>query len=386
MLLIAVIVVAALAPPRGPPRRARRAARVVVCLVPGLTWKDMEAPELPQPARALLDESAVANVATRVTSVVSEPGEAYLTLGTGTRAVAPREVAGMSFQADEPFGPTTAGEEYVRQHGRSTDAEVVSLGWTLLERRQRGRRVRRHDRRARAGAGRRGAWAAGWSPTPTAPTRWCPASRSTVRRRWRWPTTSGATACGAGGPVLLTADDAAPFGVRLDQAAVLEAFDRCSTPGSVVLVEASDLRRALAFRPRATRSSPRRPARQALASTDALAGAILERLDPERDAVVVVAPTTQPDPGPRRARHPRRRARAGVPHLRQHPARRLRAPHGPGPDDRRARGRGARRGEHRGTRRRATRRSRHRRPRVAPSWSTRRRPPSSATECSTPWC
>ena len=39
----------------------------------------------------------------------------------------------MSFQADELFGPTTAGEECVRQHGRSTDAEVVSLGWTLIE-------------------------------------------------------------------------------------------------------------------------------------------------------------------------------------------------------------------------------------------------------------
>ena len=104
----------------------------MVFSVPGLTWKDLEAPELAN-LRALLDESAIANVATRVTSVVSEPGEAYLTLGTGTRAVAPREVAGMSFQADELFGPTTAGEEWVRQHGRSTDAEVVSLGWTLIE-------------------------------------------------------------------------------------------------------------------------------------------------------------------------------------------------------------------------------------------------------------
>ena len=70
----------------------------------------------------------------------------------------------------------------------------------------------------------------------------------------------------------------------------MEAFDRCSTPDSVVLVEASDLRRALAFRPRATPELAESARAEALASTDALAGAILERLDPERDAVVVVAP------------------------------------------------------------------------------------------------
>ena len=115
--------------------------------------------------------------------MVSEPGEAYLTLGTGTRAVAPREVAGMSFQADELFGPTTAGDEYVRQHGRSTDAEVVSLGWTLIEDANEGAEFGGTIGRARRRARRRGTSAAGWSRTPTAPTRWCPASPSTVRRR-----------------------------------------------------------------------------------------------------------------------------------------------------------------------------------------------------------
>ena len=80
VMLIAVIAVAPSAAAGPPPVPEGR--RVVVFSVPGLTWKDMEAPELGN-LRALLDQSAIANVATRVTSVVSEPGEAYLTLGTG---------------------------------------------------------------------------------------------------------------------------------------------------------------------------------------------------------------------------------------------------------------------------------------------------------------
>jgi hypothetical protein len=108
---------------------------------------------------------------------------------------------------------------------------------------------------------------------------------------------AGATSCGQVSPLLLVTDDAAPFGVRLDREAVMEAFDRCSGPASVVLVEASDLRRAVSFRPRATPELSEEARREALASTDALAGDIIDRLDPERDAIVVVAPSTQPTQG-----------------------------------------------------------------------------------------
>jgi hypothetical protein len=281
----------ALAAPRGVPDDRR----VVVLSVPGLTWKDVEAPELPN-LRALLDRSAIANVATRVTSVVSQPGEAYLTLGTGTRAVAPREVAGLSFQAEDAFGATTAGDEYARQHGRATDAEVVSLGWTILEEANEGGEFGGSigllgQALDDAGVGR-GVVANADGADPLVPGE--PIHREAALAL---ADATGATACGQVGPVLLTSDDAAPFGVRLDQTTVMEAFDRCSTPGSVTLVEASDLRRALAFRPRATPELAEQARREALAATDALAGAILERLDPERDAIVVVAPSTQPTQG-----------------------------------------------------------------------------------------
>jgi hypothetical protein len=294
--LIALIASVALAGPvHAVPAGVPEGRRVVVLSVPGLTWKDIEEPELAN-LRALLDRSAIANVATRVTSVVSEPGEAYLTLGTGTRAVAPREVAGLSFQADETFGTTTAGEEYARQTGQPTDAEVVSLGWTLLgaanEGAEFGGTIGALGQALEDSGVERGVVANADGADPLVPGD--PIHREAALAL---ADATGATACGQVGPVLLETDDTAPFGVRLDQDAVVEAFDRCSTPGSVVLVEASDLRRALAFRPRATPELADEARRRALVSTDALAGAILDELDPARDAVVVVAPTTQPTQG-----------------------------------------------------------------------------------------
>ena len=116
----------------------------------------------------------------------------------------------MSFQADEPFGPTTAGEEYARQHGRSTDAEVVVAGLDPARGRQRGRRVRRHDRRARRGAGPtadvgRGVVANADGADPLVPGE--PIHREAALAL---ADASGATACGEVGPALLTVDDTAP--------------------------------------------------------------------------------------------------------------------------------------------------------------------------------
>lgn len=296
LALVGLVALIGLAPAAGggapgPPEDRR----VVVLAVPGLTWKDLEAAELPN-LRRLLDESAIANVATRVTSVVSEPGEAYLTLGTGTRAVAPKELAGLVFGVEEPFGTTTAGDEHARQRGDRTEAEVVALGWTLLAEANDGAEFGGTIGalgQALADAGvARGVIANADGADPLVPGE--PIHREAALAI---ADEAGAVPCGQVGPSLLATDDGAPFGVRLDHDVVLEALDRCRVPGSVVLVEASDLRRALAFRPRATRALADEARREALAATDELAGRILERLDPERDAIVVVAPSTQPTPG-----------------------------------------------------------------------------------------
>ncbi len=293
----ALIVVASPAAVAGPSPSPPTERRIVVLTVPGLTWKDLDSPSLPT-LRAVLDESAVANVATRVTRVVANPGEAYLTLGTGTRAVAPKEVAGQVFNVDEPFGITTAGDEHSRQQGVTggADAEVVSLAWSLLQ--------TANDAaefggsigalgQALADAGvDRGVVANADGADPLVPGE--PIHREAALTL---ADESGAVPCGRVDTLLLATDQRAPFGVRLDQEAVLDVSTRCGTPGSVVLVEASDLRRALAFDARATPELALAAHEAALRSTDALLLGLLSQLDLEHDALVVLAPSTQPNPG-----------------------------------------------------------------------------------------
>jgi hypothetical protein len=293
--MIAAVLLAAAPRATARPAGVPDGRRILIITVPGLTWKDLDAPELPQ-LRALLDESAVANVATRVTSVIAAPGDAYLTLGTGTRAVAPKEVAGLAFQADEAFGTGTAADEHVRQHGVPSQAEVLSLAWPLIGEKNDGgefggtvgalgEALRRRDID-------RGVVANADGADPLVPGE--PIHREAALAL---ADATGSVPCGQVGAPLLTEEDFAPFGVRLQPDAVLSAFERCSTPGSVVLVEASDLRRALAFKPRAIAELAEAARRAALASTDELVGRLVSELDLSRDAVVVVAPSTEPNPG-----------------------------------------------------------------------------------------
>jgi hypothetical protein len=279
------------AAPAGPPPDRR----VLVISVPGLTWKDLQGADLPH-LRALLDDSAIANIATRVTRVVADPGEAYLTLGTGTRAVASKEVAGLAFQADEGFGPGSAAEEHARQQGVSDDAQVVSLAWALLadenEAAEFGGEIGALGQALADADVQRGVVGNADGADPLVPGE--PLHREVALAL---ADEVGGVPCGQVSSVLLASDDVAPFGVRLDPAAVLEAADRCLSDRSVVLVEASDLRRALAFEARSTDELADEARRQALQHTDQLVADLLERLDAERDAVMVVAPSTKPDPG-----------------------------------------------------------------------------------------
>lgn len=289
--LLVLLTPAAGARPAGPPHDRR----VVVFAVPGLTWKDLDSSALPT-LRALLDESSVANVATRVTGVIAEPGEAYLTLGTGTRAVAPPELAGLAFDADERFGAGTAADEHVRQSGSASRDDVVSLTWALLESKndaaEFGGTIGTLGQALEEAGVDRGVVANADGADPLLLGE--PIHREAALAL---ADATGAVPCGQVGPGLLTSDKGAPFGVRLDQRAVLDAVTRCSTPGSVVLVEASDLRRAVAFGPQATKPLADAARVRALAATDDLLAGVLEHLDPARDAIMVVAPSTAPDPG-----------------------------------------------------------------------------------------
>jgi hypothetical protein len=100
----------------------------------------------------------------------------------------------------------------------------------------------------------------------------------------------GGLPAGRVGPELLRPDPLAPYGHRLDVDATARAFGEVWHDRSVVLVEASDLVRADAFRAGVTSDQRRLQRDAALRSSDELVGRLLEQVDPARDAVLVLGP------------------------------------------------------------------------------------------------
>jgi hypothetical protein len=269
--------------------------RVLVLAVPGLTWADVDDPALPN-LRALLDQSAIANLATRVTNTIAAPAEAYLTIGAGTRAEALPELGGLAYDGAEAFGAGPAGDEHARQQGGKPGSGIVVASWQILAGSnvdsEFGGEVGTLGQALADASIARGVVANADGIDPLLPDE--PPHREAALAL---ADTTGAVDCGSVSEAILEANSASPFGVRLDSDAVEAEVARCSTAGSVVLVEASDLRRAAAVRPRLTPERADAAWASALESTDRLVGSLVDRLDPRRDAVVVVAPTTSPDPG-----------------------------------------------------------------------------------------
>jgi hypothetical protein len=94
---------------------------------------------------------------------------------------------------------------------------------------------------------------------------------------------------------LLVAAPDAPFGVRLDEGRVVDAVETEWRDRSVVLVEASDLVRAEAYRLAATEDRRGETRAAALRGADRLLGRLLRRVDPARDLVVVLGTVPDPD-------------------------------------------------------------------------------------------
>lgn len=276
--------------PGGPAQPAGERGRVLVIAVPALRWIDVQ--RRPEGAlRQLLEESAVANLATRVRGGLTTPGDGYTTLGAGTRAVAPRAPAAAVYDVGAPFGAGTVREEHARQQGVDLPEGVASLGWEPIVRAN-----ARTEFDATAGAlgqaladqgvdrgvvGNAGVRDVRAGTAPSAGE----VALSLADR-------TGGVPCGTVGADLVDADDAGPFGVRVDVARTVAEVQRCSTPGSVVVVEASDVRRASSFAQQAAGPQAHAAREHALEVTDELVAELLAGLDPTRDSVVVVAPTT----------------------------------------------------------------------------------------------
>ena len=264
---------------------------MLIISLPNISWSDLDRGGVPNLDR-LVDGSAIASLSTRTDLATTRLGDAYLTIGAGTRAVGDPATDGDGLMAGERFGDSSAGEVYRQRTGRAP-AGIVALGLAPI--------LENNDeqlRNARVGALGEALEHAGYEraviadadgqqpDSPPAPT------TSRYRRQAVLALMDPAGRLDAGRVDGLLADDpGAPFGGRLDVPGVLRAFDGVWKDKSVVLVEASDLAREDVYRPFVTSEERGIQLDHALARSDELVGRLLERVDPARDAVFVVGPT-----------------------------------------------------------------------------------------------
>ena len=268
--------------------------RVLVFSLPGVAWDDVQRYDMPN-LEAFVDDAAIGDVSTRIGRVAARTTDAYLSMGAGTRAIAPEIDVAVALEPDERYGGIQASEILRRRLGFMPNG----IGYLAI-----GAAIDRNDNSpygadvgllgqeladagvARAVVANADAGEGFVSDDPPPDGAYARSAATMLMGD------DGVVPDGVVSRSLLTDDPDAPFGRRLNPDTVLGALDmEWNTTGrAVVVVEASDLSRAAAYRPRATPAQARELRAQAMVDADALLGQVLARTDPSRDAVLVVSP------------------------------------------------------------------------------------------------
>ena len=274
--------------------------RVLILSLPYVSWSDLQKVDLPNLTR-LFRESGIAVLSTRAPALVPDLTGGYVTLGAGDKAVGANERGGATksdgaaFAIDDRVGDETAGEIFERRTGHKAVRGIVHLGISEIliansESIFDAQVGRFGDALAEAGYSRAVIANGDGTEPPLVPP---------IYRRSAVAALMGSNGkLPGGGRVdrsILRDDPRAPFGLRLDVDAVSDAFSDVWQPRSVVLVEASDVLRANEYLDLASDSRDAAIMRQSLRWTDELVGRLMQQVDPEHDAVVVVGPTPNQD-------------------------------------------------------------------------------------------
>jgi hypothetical protein len=273
------------------PSAASRPQRVFLMSVPTLTWSDLDPAVAPNLSR-FLDHAAIADLATRGDRQPAALGAAYVTIGAGARAAGDQTTDGEGLEVGERFGAVSAGVAYRQRTGAAPGDGIVDLGIPRIQSANAallygavpgalGETLAHHGYTSEVVAN-------GDAVQPeTTSGSTSPYVRSAVGALMG---EDGRLAHGEVARTLLQHDARAAFGQRLDQAAVVAAFDRGWTDRSVALVEASDLVRADRAASFASSTGAAKLRRAALQWSDQLFGELMRRVDRSRDLVIVVAP------------------------------------------------------------------------------------------------
>jgi hypothetical protein len=269
--------------------------RVLLISVPGLTWAEVRDHDLPA-IEGLLEQSALADMAPRGVSARSTPGAAYLTISAGTRAISDPLVDGQQLALGEQAGGSSAGEIFTRRTGVEPDGSHVALAWPTLQR-VNGREPYDAelglltDTLAEAGHGVEAIGNADGTDTVG----------TSYERQVGLAAATGDGVIPAGelDADLLVRDASRAYGQRLDIDQVIQRFRSAwrapaDHRGGLVVVEASDLARSMRYRDRVDLARYEELRAQALADTDALVSQLLTEVDPQRDAVLLLAPYNLP--------------------------------------------------------------------------------------------
>ncbi len=278
--------------------------RVLVVSLPGVAWTDVQRGSLPS-LRTFVGEAAIGDVSTRIGKRRASSTDAYLTIGAGTRALAPRVDVAVALDPDEVYAGVRTADILERRLGEVptgiaylpvgaaidvNDRSVYGAEPGLLGDELAAGGV---DRAVIANADAAEGFVSDEPPPDGAYAR----GAATALMG-----SDGIVPGGTVGRGLLREDPDAPFGRRLDLDQVLRAFDTewSGSARGVVLVEASDLARSRAYGPRAAGAQRTALRTEALADSDELLARLLERVDPATDAVLVLSPVaarTSPELG-----------------------------------------------------------------------------------------
>jgi len=261
---------------------------VVIFSIPTLAWSEIN-PEKTPNLYALLRSSVVADLSVRAVTRDTSATDGYTTLNAGTRAEGAPEGM-LAYLAPEGV----LAQEFAVRTGTLPRAgnvfnvglvPILNLNKTLLY-------------GAEVGALGTALRAAGVSRAVIANADHKDALGQIMFRREAslgLMDNTGISGAGEVGPGLLEPDDRFPFGVRYNNEVVAESVQRFLKPHSVVLVEASDLVRAVDAVPLATATQQVAIRAQAIAHTDELLGRLLDQVNPSKTAVIAVAPNAVDD-------------------------------------------------------------------------------------------
>lgn len=290
---VAVVAIAAVASGcGGAGREAPSSDALLIVSMPGVGWADVKRLDLPN-LEAFAADSAIGHIATRLGRRSAAIDASYLTIGAGTRALAPPDGGGIALDPREQFAGNEAATLVERRTGESPigpaylnvasaternaqssfGATVGALGDALVE----------------AGVRR--------SVIANADTALTPGDTATMGRDAvaALMDSKGFVEGGAVGGDLLERAPEAAWGLQLDSDVVLEEFREAwrGAGQKVVLVEASDLRRSSTYDAMASSAQGEAMRGAALRRTDALLGRLLDSAGPSA-AVLLVSPIAPP--------------------------------------------------------------------------------------------